>query len=92
VERPEKLSDIGGSSAVLLQQLDQNLKEYGKTWSLFYIDVRDAALAHVRAAFAPKSAGNQRYLIAGPGYYTNKLVHRPSSCSSLMIKDPKLCH
>lgn len=92
MERPEKLSEVAGSSAVLLQQLDPNLKEYGKTWSLFYIDVRDAALAHVRAAFAPKSAGNQRYLIAGPGYYTNKMVHRPISCSSLMLTDSQLPH
>jgi hypothetical protein len=41
---------------------------------VFYIDVRDVALAHVRAAFAPKSAGNQRYLIAGPGHGTTKMV------------------
>lgn len=75
VERPAKLADVGGSTAILLQNLDPNLKEYGKTWSVFYIDVRDAALAHVRAAFAPKSAGNQRYLIAGPGHWTNKMVH-----------------
>jgi hypothetical protein len=92
VERPKKLSEVAGSSAVLLQQLDPNLKEYGKTWSLFYIDVRDTALAHVRAAFAPKSAGNQRYLIAGPGYYTNKMVHRPPSCSSLMLTGSQLHH
>jgi nucleoside-diphosphate-sugar epimerase len=68
------LSDIGGSSAILLQTLDPNLKEFPKTWSAFYIDVRDAAEAHVRAAFAPAAAGNRRYLIAGPGVGTNKMV------------------
>jgi hypothetical protein len=55
------------------------LKEFPKTWSIFYIDVRDAALAHVRAAFAPPSSGNQRYLIAGPGVGTNKMVRNEGS-------------
>ena len=50
------------------------MKEFPETWSIFYIDVRDAALAHVRAALAPSSVGNQRYLIAGPGIGTNKMV------------------
>lgn len=63
-----------GSNAVLVQVLDPNLKEFPATWSIFYVDIRDTALAHVRAAFAPKSAGNRRYLIAGPGVMTNKMV------------------
>jgi len=54
--------------------LDPNLKEFPATWTQFYIDVRDTALAHVKAAFAPASAGNQRYLIAGPGVGINKSV------------------
>jgi len=74
VERPGSLKEIGGSSAIFLQNLDPNLKEFPKTWSAFYIDVRDCALAHVRAAFAPAEAGNQRYLVAGPGVGTNKMV------------------
>jgi uncharacterized protein YbjT (DUF2867 family) len=53
---------------------DPNLKEMPTTWSPFYVDVRDVGLAHVKAAFAPAAAGNQRYLIAGPGYLTNKMV------------------
>lgn len=74
VERPISLSEIDGSNLYLLQVLDPNLKEFPATWSIFYIDVRDAALAIVRAAFAPSSAGNQRYLVAGPGVGTNKMV------------------
>jgi len=74
VERPASISEIGGSNAILLKTLDPDLKEFPKTWSIFYIDIRDAALAHVKAAFAPKSAGNQRYLIAGPGIGTNKMI------------------
>ena len=78
VERPASISEIAGSNEILLKTLDPNLKEFPKTWSIFYIDVRDTALAHVRAAFAPKSAGNQRYLIAGPGIGTSKMVFTPS--------------
>ena len=74
VERPAWLSEIAGSNTYLLQVLDPNLKEFPETWSIFYIDVRDVALVHVKAAFAPVSAGNQRYLIAGPGVGTNKMV------------------
>jgi hypothetical protein len=77
VERPSSLKEIGGSSAIMLQTLDPNLTAFPKTWSPFYIDVRDCALAHVRAAFAPAEAGNQRYLIAGPGVGTNKMVNSP---------------
>jgi len=74
VERPSTLSEIGGSSAIFLRNLDPDLKEFPATWSAFYIDVRDCALAHVRAAFAPATAGNQRYLVAGPGIGTNRMV------------------
>lgn len=75
VERPSSLSEIAGSNGVLVEILNPNLKEFPKTWSPFYIDVRDCALAHARAAFAPKSSGNQRYLIAGPGVGINKMVY-----------------
>jgi hypothetical protein len=76
VERPASLSDIRGSSAIILPLfVDPNLKEMLATWSAFYIDVRDAGEVHVKAAFAPAAAGNQRYLIAGPGVSTNKMVH-----------------
>ena len=75
LERPSSLSEVGGSDMYLLALFDPNLKEIPKTWSPFYIDVRDVAIAHVKAAFAPASAGNQRYLIAGPGYGTNKMVY-----------------
>ena len=75
LERPSSLSEVGGSDMYLLALFDPNLKEIPKTWSPFYIDVRDVAIAHVKAAFAPASAGNHRYLIAGPGYGTNKMVY-----------------
>jgi hypothetical protein len=76
VERPASLSEIKGSNAIILPIFaDPNLKEIPATWSAFYIDVRDAGEIHARAAFAPVSAGNQRYLIAGPGFGTNKMVH-----------------
>ena len=74
VVKPTSLSEISGSSRYLLQVFDPNIKEIPETWSAFYIDVRDMAEVHVRAAAAPPSAGNQRYLIAGPGVGTYKMV------------------
>lgn len=85
VKRPASLKEISGSSAYLLQTLDPNLVEFPKTWSAFYIDVQDCALAHVRAAFAPVSAGNKRYLIAGPGVGTNRMVLMAGYEGKLMV-------
>jgi len=68
------LKEIGGSSGLFLQTLDPTATKIGPTWSPFYIDVRDMALAHVKALYADPSAGNQRYLIAGPGTGMNKTV------------------
>lgn len=74
VLRPSSLSEISGSNRPLLIVFDPRTPEIPKTWSAFYIDVRDMAEAHALAASAPDSAANQRYLIAGPGVATNKLV------------------
>jgi len=74
VEKVKSLKEISGSSAIFLQTLDPTATKIGPTWTPFYIDVRDMALAHVKALYADVSAGNQRYLIAGPGFGTNKMV------------------
>lgn len=74
LERPASLAEVTGSTAYLLNVLNPDLKEIPPTWSPLYIDVRDTAVAHVKAAFAPASAGNQRYLLAGPDYGTNEQV------------------
>lgn len=68
------MSEIKGSNGIVLPLFIDHLKEMPATWSAFYIDVRDAGEVHARAAFAAASAGNQRYLIAGPGFGTNKMV------------------
>jgi hypothetical protein len=74
VLRPSSLSEISGSNRPLLIVFDPHTPEIPKTWSALYIDVRDMAEAHVLAAGASDSATNQRYLIAGPGVATNKMV------------------
>jgi len=74
VQRPKSLSEIEGSTRILLNVIDPDAKFIPYTWTPFYIDVRDIALAHYKAALATPEAGNQRYLIAGPGVETNKLV------------------
>ena len=74
LDRPASLAKVGGSVASLLVVLNPDVKEIPATWSPLYIDVRDVAIAHVKAAFAPATAGNQRYLLAGPGYGTNEQV------------------
>jgi len=74
VQRPKSLSEIEGSTRILLSVIDPNAKVIPYTWTPFYIDVRDIALAHYKAALATPEAGNQRYLLAGPQVATNKLV------------------
>jgi hypothetical protein len=74
VERPKSLSEIEGSNAMLLAAIDPNNKTIPATWSPIYIDVRDIATAHYKAAIAPAAAGKSRYLIAGPGVGLNKDV------------------
>ena len=74
VLRPSSLSEISGSNRPLLVLFNPHTPEIPKTWSAFYIDVRDMAEAHTLAASVPNSASNQRYLIAGPGVATNKMV------------------
>ena len=76
----------------MLQTLDPNLAAFPKTWSPFYIDVRDCALAHVRAAFAPAEAGNQRYLIAGPGVGTNKMVNTVPAIYGRLMADSRVSY
>jgi len=74
VVSPPSLSDLAGTDEILYKLCSPELKEYPPSWSTFYIDVRDVALAHVKAAFAPESAANQRYNIAGPGLSTSRLI------------------
>lgn len=56
------LTEAYGSSAQLFLNVFQNPNEKVTNYPVFCCDVRDVALAHVRAAFLPEAAG-KRFLI-----------------------------
>ncbi|GAD98609.1 hypothetical protein MYCGRDRAFT_35581 [Paecilomyces variotii No. 5] len=78
---------VFGPVAHSLKSLDGLNTSNKRIWSLmsggipdtgFYlwVDVRDLALAHVKAAEAGTDVANKRFLVIGPGYFSNKEIVR----------------
>lgn len=51
-----------GTSEMLVAGLLQGMPEKSNEWYCGYCDVRDVALAHVRAAFVPEAAGHRHII------------------------------
>ncbi|KAJ5217936.1 NADPH-dependent methylglyoxal reductase GRP2 [Penicillium cinerascens] len=50
--------------------------EIPDTGFYLWVDVRDLALSHVKAAEAGTDVANKRFLVIGPGYFNNKEIVR----------------
>ena len=70
---PGEPSSINTSNLRILDMLQGKMKdELDPTGFYSYVDVRDVALAHVRALEIPEAGGNRFLLMAG--YHTNKRI------------------
>lgn len=70
----ESLNDLNTSNRRLLAMIQGRTRQTGLPPTVVYIfaDVRDVAMAHVRALEVPE-AGGERFLITG-GHYSNKII------------------